>query len=197
MKQNKTQETENALKKYVLTGAPGSGKSSIILDLEARGEYIIREAAEDVIKKHQALGNKEPWLNPNFQREILALQLKREARVYQNIKRVFIDRGIPDGLTYAPRESKIAQEIIQNTPRYDAIFLIQNLEKTDTNEIRREDYEEARELERKLTKVYEELGYELIKISPTNLQERTTQILTYIKHDAMTRPEREKSGGKK
>ena len=43
-------------KKYVLSGGPGSGKSSILLGLEQLGEYIVREAAEDYIKYKQAQG---------------------------------------------------------------------------------------------------------------------------------------------
>ena len=44
------------MKKYILTGGPGSGKSSILLGLEQQGETIIREAAEDYIKHQQAQG---------------------------------------------------------------------------------------------------------------------------------------------
>ena len=48
------------IRKFVLTGGPGSGKSSIILELERRGEYVVREAAEDVIRLEQAKGIKNP-----------------------------------------------------------------------------------------------------------------------------------------
>lgn len=48
------------VKKYVITGGPGTGKSSIILALEKKGEHIVHEAAEDFIKLQQARGIKEP-----------------------------------------------------------------------------------------------------------------------------------------
>ena len=78
--------------KYILTGAPGSGKSSIILELERRGEYVVREAAEDVIKLAQAKGVEKPWINPGFQKEILRFQIQREQRIHPDAKRAFIDR---------------------------------------------------------------------------------------------------------
>lgn len=183
--------------KYILTGGPGSGKSSIILELEAQGEHTIREAAEDIIRRNQAHGNPEPWTNPNFQKEILELQLQREQRIPQEITRVFIDRGIPDGLAYAQPGSETAQEIIRKTPDYDAIFLIESLATTQTDDIRRENHQEAQELARRLTKIYENLGYEVYKIQAGTLRERTNSILTYIEHDAMTQPKGETNGGRK
>ena len=61
-------------RKYILTGGPGSGKSSILLELRSRGNTIVREAAEDVIRLEQARGNTKPWELPEFQRKILELQ---------------------------------------------------------------------------------------------------------------------------
>jgi len=85
-------------KLYVLTGGPSAGKSSILLGLEyLRKETVVREAAEDVIKLHQSLGNPRPWELGDFQDRILQLQLQRENSL-PNIERVFLDRGTLDGL---------------------------------------------------------------------------------------------------
>ena len=157
--------------------------------IEAREEYIIREAAEDIIRRHQALGNNEPWKNPDFQKEILELQIQRESRIPKNIERVFIDRGIPDGLAYVAPGSETAEEIKRNTPSYDLIFLIENLGSTATNRVRREDQAQALELEKKLIQIYKNFGYGIIRIPPTTLQERAGRILEYLEHDAMTQPE--------
>ena len=67
--------------KYVLTGGPGSGKSSIILALEMQEEYVIREAAEDYIRLRQAQGQPQPWTEADFQDRILDIQMQREARI--------------------------------------------------------------------------------------------------------------------
>ncbi len=182
-------------KKYILTGGPGSGKSSTLLELEARGEFIIREAAEDVIKRYQAHGVQRPWELYDFQGKILYLQIQREARIPENVDIAFIDRGIPDGLAYAEVGTAIYKEIQQRTKPYDGIFLIENLGQTETNEVRRESQVEALKLERKIYKVYKDLGYQVQIIPPASVKERAHTILEYIKHDAMTQPETETRRG--
>jgi predicted ATPase len=114
------------MKKYVLTGGPGTGKSSIILSLEAKGEYVIREGAEDYIRLRQAAGAKTPWTEPDFQDRILDLQLQREARVPKGATRVFIDRGVADGLAYAKEGTETYKRIEDagKITRYDKIFSI-------------------------------------------------------------------------
>ena len=171
------------IKKYILTGGPGSGKSSIILDLEQRGYATIREAAEDVIKYQQALGNKEPWTNKDFQIWIYKLQLQREKSL-QNPEKVFLDRGIVDELAYCefrkeePPKGLIEQ--ITNLNYQSPIFLIENLGHCQQTEVRQEKLEQALTIERLLEKTYRGLGYEIIKIPPAPLQERTDLILKHI-----------------
>ena len=46
---------------YVLTGAPGAGKTAILRLLEVSGYPVVEEAATDVIALGNALGRAEPW----------------------------------------------------------------------------------------------------------------------------------------
>jgi len=165
-------------KKIVLTGGPGTGKSSIILALENLGEYTIREAAEDWIKYRQAYGIKEPWLEENFQDNILELQLLRESRIPEKATKLFIDRGIADGLAYATPGTTIYERIkcAAEKTRYDKIFLIEHLEETEKTEVRRENHEEALRIGDKLEKVYSELGYHITRIEKAPLSKRVQQV---------------------
>jgi predicted ATPase len=65
--------------RYILTGAPGSGKTAILRQLELNGHAVVEEAATDVIAVHQALGDAEPWRNPAFVDYVVALQRQRVA----------------------------------------------------------------------------------------------------------------------
>ena len=49
------------MKKYILTGGPGTGKSTLILALEQEGYATVPEAAEAYIKYRQAMGKPDPW----------------------------------------------------------------------------------------------------------------------------------------
>ena len=170
------------MKKYILTGGPGTGKSTLILALEQRGEHVIREAAEDYIKIRQAQGQPEPWTEPDFQEKILELQLKREAKIPQEAKRAFIDRGVADGLAYTEEEQicKKIKEAEKQAGYAKKVFLVEHLGYTQKTEVRREDHEEAKRLGQKLEKVYKELGYETIKIPAGTVEERLEKILEEI-----------------
>ena len=166
-------------KKIVLTGGPGTGKSSILLALEAQGEYVIREAAEDCIKLRQAQGQLEPWLEENFQERILELQLQREARIPKKAERAFLDRSIIDGLAYAKPGTRIYEKTLEKAKEQDyhnMVFLIGSLGRTETNAIRRENNAEAQELGRKLEEVYENLGYRIFKIGADTIEQRMNWI---------------------
>ena len=54
------------MKRFVLTGAPGSGKTAILRQLEFDGFGVVEEAATDVIALRQAEGIAEPWMQPGF-----------------------------------------------------------------------------------------------------------------------------------
>jgi predicted ATPase len=48
------------VRRYILAGAPGSGKTAIIRQLELDGFGVVEEAATDVIALDQARGVAEP-----------------------------------------------------------------------------------------------------------------------------------------
>jgi predicted ATPase len=170
------------MEKYVLTGGPGSGKSSLILALEKQGEYTISEAAEDHIKYRQAQGQSEPWTEPNFQKEILNLQIQREARIPGQAERVFIDRGLYDGLAYEPKESEIYKNITEEATKvkYSKIFLVEPLENVEKTAVRRESLDEALEKETQLEEIYTKAGYDVIRIPRGNLQDRLQKLKGYL-----------------
>jgi predicted ATPase len=168
--------------KYVLTGGPGTGKSSIILALEQMGEYVVREAAEDVITVMQARGIKEPWREQGFQDKILALQIQREERIPKEAKRIFIDRSAADGLAYTEPGTSIHQRVLEESRkrRYDKIFLIEQLGFTEKTKVRRECHEEALQKGKMLEDIYKQFGYDIIRILAGPLDERVTNILKEI-----------------
>ena len=84
---------------YILTGAPGSGKTAIVRMLETLGYPVVDEAATDVIALENALGRNEPWREPGFIDKIIALQRQRRERALANRdgdrdrETVFFDRS--------------------------------------------------------------------------------------------------------
>ena len=63
--------------RFILTGAPGAGKTALVRQLEVDGFAVVEEAATDVIALEQARGVAEPWTDPGFTDRIVALQRQR------------------------------------------------------------------------------------------------------------------------
>jgi len=172
-------------KKYVLTGGPGTGKSALLLELERRGEYVVREAAIDVIFLSQAKGIMEPWRDIDaFQDEIVRLQLHRERNLPSDLGRVFLDRGIPDGLAYFKLKNVPPTTFVfgrSGVLDYESsAFFLEPLGIYNQTKTRRESQSEAEELGNLLIKVYEHIGFDIVKIPPLSVEERANLILSRI-----------------
>ena len=68
------------MKRFILTGTPGSGKTALLRQLEMDGFSVVEEAATDVIALSQARGFAAPWKSPSFIDAVVVLQRLREAR---------------------------------------------------------------------------------------------------------------------
>jgi predicted ATPase len=54
------------MRRHVLTGAPGAGKTALANALRERGYPVVAEAATDVIAEEQARGVAQPWEGEDF-----------------------------------------------------------------------------------------------------------------------------------
>jgi predicted ATPase len=79
------------VRRYVLTGAPGAGKTTLIDALRERGHAVVAEAATDLIARRQAAGFKDPWEQEAFLTEICELQQSRERAATGDV--IFFDRS--------------------------------------------------------------------------------------------------------
>jgi predicted ATPase len=66
------------VRRYIITGAPGGGKTTILAALRDRGYAVVDEAATDVIAREQALGRDRPSLDAGFIGAIARLQRDRQ-----------------------------------------------------------------------------------------------------------------------
>lgn len=175
--------------RYILTGAPGCGKTSIIRALEMKGYFVIEEAATDVIAYEQALGNLEPWKSSSFVDKIIYLQKQRQQQVDATSSRVeFYDRSpfctyaLAMYLSFEPPPSvmeAIAQ--IQDRKLYKKrVFFIENLGFIKHTDARKISYEDALRFEEIHRNVYIKFGYEIVKILPAPLLERVANILSMV-----------------
>ena len=68
------------MRRFIITGAPGSGKTAIIRQLELDGFSVVEEAATDAIAAAQANGTIQPWMDHSFIDVVANLQRDRQIR---------------------------------------------------------------------------------------------------------------------
>src|SRR5262245_20838385 len=68
------------MRRFIITGAPGAGKTAILRQLELDGFSVAEEAATDVIAAAHAHGTPEPWTDPSFIDAVASLQRDRQLR---------------------------------------------------------------------------------------------------------------------
>ena len=88
---------------YLFTGAPGSGKSSVLNILKNKGYLTVKEAARDIIRNQlKTKGDALPWGDTVRYSNLMLLHSIVEFEEYVHIKEpCFSDRGIIDVLVYA------------------------------------------------------------------------------------------------
>lgn len=177
------------MKRFIITGAPGAGKTAILRQLELDGFSVVEEAATDVIALAQAHGTPQPWTHPSFIDAIVQLQKDRLTRAsHQPDEIQFHDRSVvctaalADYLGFT-RSQFLASELerIKNGAVYQQrVFFIRNLGFITPTEARRITLEETLRFEKIHEETYREHGFELVSIEPGTLSERVRLIKAAI-----------------
>ena len=173
------------MNRYVLTGAPGAGKTAILRQLELEGFSVVEEAATDIIALWQAKGIAEPWTHPGFIDTVVSLQQTREHRVAALPEVVqFHDRSVVCTAALAdylgvPRPQSLMRELqrvrTQNVFQR-SVFLLRNLGFVTPTEARRITYEETVRFEQIHERTYRDLGFEIISLGPASVSDRVREI---------------------
>ena len=174
-------------RKIVITGGPGTGKSSIIHKLEEMGEKCLHEISRQVTLEAQKEGITQLFLEKPllFSEKLLQGRLDQfnEAATIDS-HQIFIDRGLPDVVAYMDYFNTDYPETFKETcaeHSYDKIFILppwKEIYKSDNE--RYESFEEAEKISAYLYATYEKYGYEPIEVPKSSVEERTNFILNKI-----------------
>ncbi|MFO7667820.1 MAG: ATP-binding protein [Desulfobacterales bacterium] len=165
---------------YVITGAPCSGKTSVISRIEQLGYRVVHETARAYINDELNKGKTLDEIREDmfiFESSIFYRKIKIEAALPEKAI-IFLDRAIPDSVAYfrfAGLDPKEPEEKSADI-RYRKIFLFDRL-RIKQDEVRNENEEDSILIERLIEETYLNLGYKIIRVPVLPLERRVDFII--------------------
>ena len=173
--------------KIVITGGPGTGKTTLITELEKRNFTCTPEISRQVTLNARKKGIEHLFIED----PLLFSKLLLEGREQQYIDAeksttpiVFFDRGIPDVHAYMNHfNTKYPSIFIEKSKKYkyDTIFILPPWKSIYiTDDERYESYELSVDIYKHLQTAYTELGYNMVEVPIGNINDRANFILNYL-----------------
>ncbi len=176
-------------KRVIITGGPGTGKTTTLEEFRQHRIAVVAEAATDVIIHEQNNGVIKPWEKEGFREKIAELQ--RTRRIEAQAKRaelVLFDRSEIDTLTYCfhlgcePTNALVEaiQRVVDERFYYKQVFLLDNLGVSNQTDVRCEDESESQIIQMRLEDSYKKLGFRVIRVPARTVQERVDFIAKWL-----------------
>ena len=173
---------------HVITGAPGTGKTSI-LEALADEFTVVAEPARRVLAAWRADGNPLPArMDAGLMvRRMTELAIDDHAKARSENGTVLFDRGVVDSVAYARHlglDPEAAARVAADH-RYDRRVLLTTPWRSiyTTDEERTMEFEDVEQFHRAVVDSYTEAGYELIPVPTGPLQERVAFVKRHIRVD--------------
>ncbi|MEJ6792273.1 MAG: ATP-binding protein [Lacinutrix sp.] len=175
-------------KTIVITGGPGSGKTSIINELTKRGLTCSEEISREVILKAREKGIEQLFItNPiQFSETLLEGRIEQyKDALESNNEFVFLDRGIPDISAYMDFKGDTYPDFFYEACekyKYDSVFILAPWQDIFTSDSERyENFDQAQEIHEKLLETYTKYGYNLRDVPFGSVEARADHIIDVVK----------------
>ena len=165
---------------HAITGAPCSGKPTLIGELANSGFRTVPESGRTYVETERAKGRTTDELledGASLQRGVLDLQLRSERRLPVN-EVAFLDSGSPSCLTYLRvmglNPNALLVECFHH--RYASVFQLDRFPFRQDG-VRFEDDATASFIDEWLFRDYSALGYSVVRVPVLSIEDRLTCIL--------------------
>ena len=170
--------TEAKIPRIIVTGAPGTGKTTLIVELAKRGWQTVPEPARRVIAEERHSGGRAT--SDQDAELFLARMLEICQTDLDKLNRLsapcFLDRAVPDLLAYAcvlERSDKFVRAALDRAVYSRTVLYCAPWRRIFANDAERTLSFEATEIfDDILRSGYQELGYELVELDKTTISAR-------------------------
>ena len=173
------------MKKILITGGPGTGKTSLVNELKNNGYLCSEEIVRDLTIKKRDEGVDQYFLTDplGFSTKLFNLRLEEYNKIY-NSNLVIYDRGPIDVLAYLNFKSiEIPKDLINDSKKinYKFSFILNPWKDIYTQDnVRYESYEECVLIHEFLIKEYEKFKIKLIFVPNGTIIERVRFIKKFL-----------------
>ena len=174
-------------KRIVITGGPGSGKTTLVSKLEGKGYSCLHEISRQVILEAQQQGIDQLFLSDplRFSEKLLEGRLAQFKDAHSHSEKIlFYDRGLPDVTAYMDYIGTSYPhhfELICRTYKYDGVFLLPPWEEIYIQDNERyESYADAEKIYNFLLNGYRKYKYDVHEVPIGSVDERIGYILNHL-----------------
>jgi predicted ATPase len=173
------------LKRYVISGAPGSGKTTLINAFKMDNVFCFEEVSRSIISEAQQSGKAQPFLTDPllFSNVLLSKRIDQFNHPKQAPFHLY-DRGIHDVIAYLEEiNAKYPNEfdIKARTYIYDKVFLLPPWEDIYTQDAERyETYQHAVKIHEHLKAVYQKFSMLIVEVPKTSVGQRIDFIKSHF-----------------
>ncbi len=170
---------------FVISGGPGTGKTSVINELKSRGYKTAEESARKLCSTDERFKGKaiKDIDMVEFQNAVFEFQKDQFKALAGNESPVFLERGFGDTVAYAKiYVVDFPDGLIEFSKdfRYSKIFILDFLDFYKQDELRKESSEEQEKIHNEIIQAYSLLGYDVVFVPNGTINERTDFVLSKV-----------------
>ena len=170
------------MSRIVITGAPGAGKTTLVLALQARGYTIVGDTARTIIQDRLSRGlspRPDPYA---FAHEVLRMDIENFVHHAARPGPVFFERGVLDALCLldrvAPLNESELRTWLSKYQYFSKVFVLPPWKAIYVSDAERDHtFEHAESVNTITQEWYRRCGYEVVEVPMVSVDERCAFVL--------------------